>query len=252
MIKFTSLKIFLGIILLAAGAGVAYVGYQRLHSPLDAVPSLGSQRNNHNRITVPTAALPTSSAPGSGSVSLDPGVVSADLLPEASVLSSGNQSPVFYQGFMPDTLVIPSIALDAPIIPTTYQEILYSGRKYLQWLVPYGAMAGWQDTSALIGAPGNTVLNGHNNSFGEVFKNLDNLKQGDLIQVYSGDRVFQYYVALKIILPERFEEVSTRLQNARWIMPSNDVRLTLVTCWPADDSTNRLIIVAFPATNNKQ
>ena len=37
-----------------------------------------------------------------------------------------------------------------------------------------------------------------------------------------------------------------REENGRWIQPSDDERLTLVTCWPADSNTHRLILVAVP------
>lgn len=40
--------------------------------------------------------------------------------------------------------------------------------------------------------------------------------------------------------------VDVRMDNARWILPSTDERLTLVTCWPAKSNTHRLIIVASP------
>ena len=36
------------------------------------------------------------------------------------------------------------------------------------------------------------------------------------------------------------------MENAAWIMPSEDERLTLVTCWPYTSNTHRLIIVARP------
>jgi len=38
-----------------------------------------------------------------------------------------------------------------------------------------------------------------------------------------------------------------RRQNARWIAPTTDERLTLVTCWPYTGNSHRLIIVAKPA-----
>jgi sortase A len=40
-----------------------------------------------------------------------------------------------------------------------------------------------------------------------------------------------------------------RMQNARWIMPTPDERLTLVTCAPDAQSTHRLIIVALPVAS---
>ena len=115
-----------------------------------------------------------------------------------------------------------------------------------QWDVPDHFAAGWQDESALLGVTGNTVLNGHHNAYGKVFQNLINLNVGDTITVYSGDQAFKYRIATKLLLPERFQSIQLRLENARWIMPSTDQRLTLVTCWPPDSNTHRVIIVAFP------
>ncbi len=49
-----------------------------------------------------------------------------------------------------------------------------------------------------------------------------------------------------MILQERFVDVATRLDNARWLNRTDDVRLTLVTCWPKISNTHRLILVARP------
>ena len=153
-------------------------------------------------------------------------------------------------GSVPDRLVIPAINLNAPVVRSTTKNILYDGNTYSQWVAPNEFAAGWQDESAMLGVPGNTVLNGHHNVHGMVFANLVRLQDGDLIQVYSGDKVFNYKVALKLLLPERFQPLDTRLANARWIMPSTDERLTLITCWPIDSNTHRILIVAFPVSAN--
>jgi sortase A len=147
---------------------------------------------------------------------------------------------------VPDRLVIPSIYLDARVVPVTYKEIESDGDVYQQWYVPAEIAAGWQDGSALLGLPGNTVINGHHNAYGMVFKDLVKLSVGDVIIVYSGDIEYRYLVAEKLILPERGQLLETRLKNARWIQSSLDERLTLVTCWPATSNTHRVIIVAFP------
>lgn len=149
-------------------------------------------------------------------------------------------------GLTPDRLVIPSIYLDAPIIPVHYKDIEANGEVYHQWRVPAEFAAGWQDESSLLGLPGNTVLNGHHNAYGMVFKNLVQLNVGDVISVYSGETEFRYVVAAKLLLPERGQTLETRLENARWLQPSSDERLTLVTCWPATSNTHRIIIVALP------
>ena len=111
-----------------------------------------------------------------------------------------------------------SIDLDAPIIPTKIKEIDYQGQPYYQWLAPNEPAVGWHEASALLGSPGNTVLNGHHNVYGEVFKDLVNVHEGDLIEVYSGKNVYRYRVALAMLLPERFKSLTVRLENARWIL----------------------------------
>jgi sortase A len=48
-------------------------------------------------------------------------------------------------------------------------------------------------------------------------------------------------------LQERWQTTEERLENARWIQPSADERVTLVTCWPRFGNSHRLIVVAAPA-----
>ena len=98
----------------------------------------------------------------------------------------------------------------------------------------------------MLGLPGNTVLNGHHNAYGKVFKDLVTLEIGDAINIFSGSQEFHYLVVAKMLLPERFAPLSKRLENARWIEPSTDERITLITCWPADSNTHRVVIVAIP------
>ena len=49
-----------------------------------------------------------------------------------------------------------------------------------------------------------------------------------------------------MILPEAGATLEQRLENSRWIGQSDDTRLTLITCWPAESNTHRLVIVAVP------
>ncbi|MEP7358584.1 MAG: sortase [Anaerolineales bacterium] len=150
--------------------------------------------------------------------------------------------------WVPDRIVIPAIQLDAPVVPAQLEDIEYLGTRYQQWLAPDSLAAGWHTTSASLGLAGNTVINGHHNIFGEVFGHLVDLKPGDLIWVESGARSFVYRIALITILPERWQPAAVRLANARWIQPSEDERLTLITCWPYSSNTHRLVIVALPAS----
>jgi LPXTG-site transpeptidase (sortase) family protein len=151
----------------------------------------------------------------------------------------------------PDRLVIPVINLDASIMPADYKILKAGAQLFEQWIAPDQKAVGWQTSSAQFGDFGNMVLNGHHNEFGEVFRRLVDLKIGDLVQVYAGNLHMDYVVSNIMILPEKYADMPTRLYNARWLMPSNDQRLTMVTCWPYESNTHRLIIVALPRASVK-
>lgn len=150
--------------------------------------------------------------------------------------------------WIPDRIQIPSINLDAPIVPVHLREIEVGKDIFEQWVAPDLFAAGWHDSSATLGMPGNTVLNGHHNIFEEVFRDIHKLKDGSLIILYSGENAFTYRVGLNIILEERFKPLETRLANAQWILPSDDERITLITCWPYTSNTHRVVVVAVPTT----
>jgi sortase (surface protein transpeptidase) len=132
----------------------------------------------------------------------------------------------------PTRIVIPSIDLDAPIIAVFPQAVNYAGQRFEQWQAPAQFAAGWHENSAWLGEKGNTVLNGHHNIYGMVFKRLHELAQDDEIVIYGDDQPYYYRINQVMILEERGTSIEQRAENSRWIMPSDDERLTLVTCWP--------------------
>jgi LPXTG-site transpeptidase (sortase) family protein len=148
----------------------------------------------------------------------------------------------------PDRLVIPAISLEAPIITVGYVNYTINGQTATTFAVPDHFAAGWHQTSAPPGFPGNTVLNGHQLINGGVFRDLEALRNDDEIVVYSGDTAHRYRVAEQHLLAEEGQPLSVRVENARWIMPTGDERLTLVTCAPYGKSSHRLIIVARPSS----
>ncbi len=149
-------------------------------------------------------------------------------------------------GSPPERLMIPSIGLDAPVEVSRSYSVKVQGQSYQEWAPPDRFAAGWQQGSALLGLVGNTVLNGHNNVHGDVFARLEDVHLGDTISVTSGDKVYTYRVTNRMILPEKYQELAIRAANAQWIQPSQDERLTLVTCWPLNGNSHRLILVAAP------
>lgn len=147
---------------------------------------------------------------------------------------------------IPLRLVIPAIELDAPILPVTPELVDIGGVNFQQWQSPDEYAAGWHESSAELGEVGNTVLNGHHNIYGEVFRHLIELNHNDQIGIYSDRYLFTYQVTNKMIFPEKYESLEVRVNNAQWILPSQDERLTLITCWPYESNTHRLIVVAKP------
>lgn len=147
---------------------------------------------------------------------------------------------------IPTRILIPSINLEAPVISADFSQQQVGNDYFGLWEAPERYAAGWHPDSALLGEDGNTVINGHHNTNGMVFQDLVNIQVGDRIIVFAGDKKFTFTVNNSMILPELFVDVETRLNNARWLGKSDDERLTLVTCWPADSNTHRLIVVAVP------
>ncbi len=147
----------------------------------------------------------------------------------------------------PTRIVIPAIGVDAPIVPVSWYTVEVEGQVQAMWDLPDGYAAGWHETSATLGVPGNTVLNGHNTTNGEVFRDLYTLDAGDEIIVYSNDIPYTYTVARILVVPETGQPLAVRVQNAQYVQPTDDERLTLVTCHPYGSLRNRLIVIAFPA-----
>jgi sortase A len=191
--------------------------------------------------------LPVVSTSGGAALSSAPPAPDAALQPETIPFGDEPQLPAeLANGEVPVRLVIPVIQLDASIEPAGTQVVVKSGKEYQQWLAPDEYAVGWHDDSAGLGEPGNTVLNGHHNIYGKVFGRLVDLKVGDLLLVYGAKRMYGYRITNTMILPEKYEQLDVRMDNARWILPSTDERLTMVTCWPEESNTHRLIIVAQP------
>ncbi|MDQ7030011.1 MAG: sortase [Ardenticatenia bacterium] len=147
----------------------------------------------------------------------------------------------------PDRIVIPSIGVDAPVeVMGWITKRDANGNPYSEWLVPDYA-AGWHKNSALPGHVGNTVLSGHNNIKGEVFRYLADVKPGDEVVLYVGETAYRYIVTEKYIVREKGVPYEQRLRNARFMAPTDDERVTLISCWPYETNTHRVIVIARPA-----
>jgi LPXTG-site transpeptidase (sortase) family protein len=147
---------------------------------------------------------------------------------------------------LPERLIIESISLDAPVVPAVSRYIALQGQNLRLWDVPAGYLVGWHPDSVGMGQPGNMVLNGHHNIHGQVFARLIEVEVGAEIRVNGGEQAVRYQVTERFLLPEKDQPLEVRLSNASLIRPTADNRLTLVTCWPYETNTHRLILIATP------
>jgi sortase A len=146
----------------------------------------------------------------------------------------------------PTRIVIPSIRVDSPVINVNLVTSVQRGKTVSAWQVARNAV-GFHHSSALPGTKGNAIMSAHNNAWGRIFRNLINIKRGDVIDVYVGDRLLHYKVEDKILVRQKGASIVQRMENADWIGPTPDERLTLVSCWPYRRATHRVIIIARPA-----
>ncbi|NDJ51768.1 MAG: sortase [Chloroflexi bacterium] len=151
---------------------------------------------------------------------------------------------------MPDNWVerywlsIPTIDLEAPVVAFSPRSREVDGRTVLRLPVPNAFAVSWDRSSAEPGFQGNTIVTGHHNVYGGVFRNLSQLSYGAQVSVWSEYGVFDYTVTAVEYVHEDDQPFSTRLQNAQWLNDTLEDRLTLITCWPLSSSSHRLIVVA--------
>lgn len=256
----SSFLIVLGLLIGIAVAVSAISDARQINSPVDQVDDSNQSSKGFEPMIVPGETfveplgaptlpsqkiglkedLPTSSPPLGLSTSLP----TIRQTPTSTQVPLPTPTP--FPPLIPDRIIIPGIKLDAKVVPANLKQIEVQSKLFQQWEAPNSFAVGHLTSSASLGVAGNTVLIGHHNVYGEVFRYLVNLKVGDLIMVYSGNNEFAYVITLKMILRERDQPLEVRLKNAQWIAPSQDVRLTLITCWPYTNNTHRLILVATP------
>jgi len=149
-------------------------------------------------------------------------------------------------GGPPTRITAPSIELDAPVEVVSIIERDVDGVIQRQWGTVDNA-AGFHQGMAWPGEAGNTVLSGHNNIGGEVFKSLHELVVGDEVYLWVGNSPYRYLVADTFRVPIKGASPEVLEANLAHIQPTDDQRLTLVTCWPPWSNTHRTIVIAYPA-----
>lgn len=167
--------------------------------------------------------------------------------PVPTVIPQGNAqiARAVYGTRLVEWIEIPAINVFAPVTPVGWSaggsnpDPAAAG-----WDSP-GAQVGWVMTSALPGdSQGNIILYGHNNIDSMVFRSLYTLAMGDEIILTTGEDVYRYRVAESHILPV-LEDGEDALAYAEYLKSSRVPRLTLISCYPPDNNTHRVVVVGY-------
>lgn len=119
-------------------------------------------------------------------------------------------------------MAIPKLGLQQAVVEGTNPDDLRKG-------------PGRYKRTALPGEPGNAAIAGHRTTYGAPFARLDELKNGDLIQVTTRRGQFRYQVD---------EQRVVKPSDNTVLQPTTDARLTLTTCHPKYRMSERLIVAA--------
>ena len=196
----------------------------------------------------PPAALP---APGTDALAT-PSAPDQATPVQTEVAAVVTSQPARDQGALPpeqgesNRLVIPAIGLDTAIVDVGWEVVERGNRRTTEWQTADNA-AGRHLNSARPGELGNVVLSGHHNTKGEVFRRISEqeLAVGDAIYLYDGQGQRYTYQVSEVTEPllEVGASEAQRLANARYIQPTSDGVVTLVTCWPYWTNTHRIVVV---------
>ncbi len=119
-------------------------------------------------------------------------------------------------------LQIPAISVDAPVVQGDGWEQLKKG-------------IGQHIGSTNPGQKGNVVLSAHNDIFGEIFRELDRLTDGDQVILYTNQHTYTYVViSSEIVEPTQVEVMDS----------SSSPIVTLISCYPYMVDNKRIIVNA--------
>lgn len=145
-------------------------------------------------------------------------------------------------------IVVPAIELDKKVVEVGWIEQVQDGQTVAVWDVDKYRVGHHKGTSNP-GGGSNIVLAGHSGGRAYPFNDIFYLKQGDLVQLYSNGQPYDYTVSDHILLDEVGQPLEKRLENARYIEPTDEEVVTMVACWPLmgpDKFKQRIVIRAKP------
>ena len=222
------------VILLVVAAVVIATGY--LLASSNGVPGIQSRQSELRSLQTAAASAPATDIP-------TPLTTETPTPPLPSVTATATARP---RAFSPPTRIrIPRINVDADVVEVAYSIREENGSRLTVWQVADYAV-GFHLGSAYPGHAGNTVLAAHNNIRGRILRHLVDLVPGDDIYLYAGEQEFHYKVTQRMLVLEKGVPEEIHRENAQWIQPTTDERLTLVSCWPYIKPDHRVVVVAHP------
>ncbi|GEM_PF-368571 len=145
-------------------------------------------------------------------------------------------------------LVIPTVAIDYKVVEVGWTIQEQANGSVAIWDVAEYAV-GHHKGSANPGENSNIVMAGHVGGYGQVFRDLFYVHPGDPVTIYSDGQQYRYVVQERLVVDEENAPPEQRAANARYMEPSEDEVVTLITCWPAtgpNKFTQRVIVRATP------
>jgi sortase A len=179
---------------------------------------------------------------------------SATPLISAVVLPSGHTPPKdgvtqFNEAEIPEHLrpLVQSLA-DIPLPTPSAQHAVNIKIPAINIFAPVVQGDGWEQlkkgVGQHVGTPnpgenGNIVLSAHNDVFGQLFRYLDQLKEGDEITLYTQQQAYTYVVR---------ETTTVEPSQVDVMAPTRDAVVTLISCYPYMVDNKRIVVKAYLLT----
>lgn len=161
------------------------------------------------------------------------GIKSAEEFLKELKLPSGKIGKPIYS--FPDTIIIPKINLNAPIVSASNPDPRELLKLLEKGVVHFPA-------SPVPGQIGNSIILGHSSAYpwykgkyGSVFSLLNYLKPGDEIIVYYRNHKYVYRVTNKKTINSKNISIPEQNQKAK---------LILISCWPVGTNWGRVLVEA--------
>jgi LPXTG-site transpeptidase (sortase) family protein len=180
-----------------------------------------------------------------------PGDILPEVVPETFSEALPDLAEAVYGERLIEWIRIDAINVYAPVTPVGWAVGgSLDNPEAVEWDSP-GAKVGWVIDSALPGDDsGSVILYGHNNIHSSVFRSLADLAAGDAIVLSNAQGEWFYEVAEVHILPVSGTS-GERAEYAQHLLPGLAPRLVLISCWPPDNNTHRVIVVGHPSVGRK-